>query len=395
MAFQALKMAWSSIISNKMRSFLTMLGIIIGVMALIVLVSVVDGATKEVTDVVTSLGTNLLSIQIQDDKGRPIHMNDLEELRSLENLAEIAPSGNDLLAIRCGTEEGRALVSGTTPAFNIIEHQVVEYGRSLNEADVSNHLNVAIINPALARDILKSDSVPDAIGREFHLGGIPFKVIGIFEEEDEAESMFSISSYSAQIPYTSLIRISNTVYDVKAILASAVSDEKLDSLEKEMGQWLLHRFDNDEKAFTIINMSTIMSAMDRITGTMAALLGGIAAISLVVGGIGIMNIMLVSVTERTREIGIRKAIGAGQGSILLQFLIEALMLSLMGCALGVAISYTILKVINIVSGHSFAMKPDVVILATVFSLIIGVIFGIYPARKAAKKKPIDALHYGG
>ena len=162
-----------------------------------------------------------------------------------------------------------------------------------------------------------------------------------------------------------------------------------------MGQWLLHRFDNDEKAFTIINMSTIMSAMDRITATMAALLGGIAAISLVVGGIGIMNIMLVSVTERTREIGIRKAIGAGQGSILLQFLIEALMLSLMGCALGVAISYTILKVINIVSGHSFAMKPDVVILATVFSLIIGVIFGIYPARKAAKKKPIDALHYGG
>ena len=381
MAFQALKMAWSSIISNKMRSFLTMLGIIIGVMALIVLVSVVDGATKEVTDVVTSLGTNLLSIQIQDDKGRPIRMNDLEE--------------NDLLAIRCGTEEGRALVSGTTPAFNIIEHQVVEYGRSMNEADVSNHLNVAIINPALARDILRSDSLPDAIGREFHLGGIPFKVIGIFEEEDEAESMFSISSYSVQIPYTSLIRISNTIYDVNAILASAVSDEKLDALEKEMGQWLLHRFDNDEKAFTIINMSTIMSAMDRITGTMAALLGGIAAISLVVGGIGIMNIMLVSVTERTREIGIRKAIGAGQGSILLQFLIEALMLSLMGCALGVAISYTILKVINIVSGHSFAMKPDVVILATVFSLIIGVIFGIYPARKAAKKKPIDALHYGG
>ena len=374
MAFQALKMAWSSIISNKMRSFLTMLGIIIGVMALIVLVSVVDGATKEVTDVVTSLGTNLLSIQIQDDKGRPIHMNDLEELRSLENLAEIAPSGNDYLAIRCGTEEGHALVSGTTPAFNIIEHQVVEYGRSMNEADVSNHLNVAIINPALARDIL---------------------IIGIFEEEDEAESMFSISSYSAQIPYTSLIRISNTVYDVKAILASAVSDEKLDALEKEIGQWLLHRFDNDEKAFTIINMSTIMGAMDRITSTMTALLGGIAAISLVVGGIGIMNIMLVSVTERTREIGIRKAIGAGQGSILLQFLIEALMLSLMGCALGVAISYTILKVINSVSGHSFSMKPDVVILATVFSLIIGVIFGIYPARKAAKKKPIDALHYGG
>ena len=395
MGFQALKMAWSSILSNKMRSFLTMLGIIIGVMALIVLVSVVDGATKEVTDVVTSLGTNLLSIQILDNKGRPIHMNDLEELRSLENLAEIAPSGNDLLTIRCGAEEGQAMITGTTPAFNIIEHTEVEYGRAMNEADVSNHLNVAIINPPLARDILKTDSVADAIGREFYLGGIPFKVIGVFGEANETESMFSISSYTVMIPYTALIRISNIVYDVQSILASAVSDEKLDELEREIGQWLLKRFNNDEKAFTIINMSTILGAMDKIMGTMTALLGGIAAISLVVGGIGIMNIMLVSVTERTREIGIRKAIGAGQGSILLQFLIEALMLSLMGCALGVAISYTILKLINYFSGHSFAMKPDVVMLATVFSLFIGVIFGIYPARKAAKKKPIDALHYGG
>ena len=158
---------------------------------------------------------------------------------------------------------------------------------------------------------------------------------------------------------------------------------------------MLRRFDNDETAFTIINMSTIMGAMDQIMHTMTVMLGGIAAISLLVGGIGIMNIMLVSVTERTREIGIRKAIGAGQGTILLQFLIEALMLSLMGCALGVASSYGILRLIHAVSGSDFPMSPQIVTVSVVFSLAIGMIFGIYPARKAAKKKPIDALHYAG
>ena len=142
-------------------------------------------------------------------------------------------------------------------------------------------------------------------------------------------------------------------------------------------------------------MSSIMGAMDRIMSAMTTMLGGIAAISLLVGGIGIMNIMLVSVTERTREIGIRKAIGAGQGSILMQFLIEALLLSLMGCMLGVLLSGFLLYLINAVSGYDFSMRPNVVFLASAFSLVIGMIFGIYPARKAAKKKPIDALHYAG
>ncbi len=395
MLLQSLKMAWSSILSNKMRSFLTMLGIIIGVVALVVLVSVVDGATGQVTDVVSSLGTNLLSVQISDDKGRPIGLSELESLRDLGDLAELAPVGNDVLLARSGAQEELTSVTGTTTGYAVIEGIEVDYGRYINGADVENHLNVAVINPALARDILKTEQVGEAVGRTFYLGGIPFSVVGVLEEEDENVSMWQMISYSAYIPYTSLVRLSSKASGISSFMASAVSDERLDMLEQEVGDWLLRRFDNDETAFTIINMSTIMGAMDQIMHTMTVMLGGIAAISLLVGGIGIMNIMLVSVTERTREIGIRKAIGAGQGTILLQFLIEALMLSLMGCALGVASSYGILRLIHAVSGYDFPMSPQIVTVSVVFSLAIGMIFGIYPARKAAKKKPIDALHYAG
>ena len=395
MVFESLKMAWSSILSNKMRSFLTMLGIIIGILALIVLVSVVDGATDEVTDVVSSLGTNLLSVTVTDDKGMPIRMQELETLREMEELSEIAPTMNSMMTIRSGAEGDAASITGTTAAYAAIEHIETTAGRYFNQADTDNHLNVAVVNPATVRDILRKEYMEDAVGAELIIGGIPFRVIGVLEEEDENVSMFQLVSYAVHIPYTSLMRVSGGSAGVRSFLVSAVSDDQLYDLEDRIGKWMLRRLSNDDKAFSIINMSTILGAMDRIMGTMTVMLGGIAAISLLVGGIGIMNIMLVSVTERTREIGIRKAIGAGQGSILLQFLIEALMLSLMGCALGVAASYGIIKAINALSGHNFGMSTQIVVAAVSFSMAIGMIFGIYPARKAAAKKPIEALHYAG
>lgn len=158
---------------------------------------------------------------------------------------------------------------------------------------------------------------------------------------------------------------------------------------------LLERFEDDEDAYTIYNQSTIMDAMSSITGTLSLLLGGIAAISLLVGGIGIMNIMLVSVTERTREIGIRKAIGASRGSIMTQFLIEALVVSLMGCCIGIGLSWVAIQIVNRVGGTSYGLAGNVVVIAVVFSLLVGLVFGLYPANKAAKKKPIDALRYTG
>jgi putative ABC transport system permease protein len=170
----------------------------------------------------------------------------------------------------------------------------------------------------------------------------------------------------------------------------------MDAAETALTNMMLERFDNDEDAFTIINQSTLMETMTSITDTLALMLGGIAAISLLVGGIGIMNIMLVSVTERTKEIGIRKAIGAGRGSIMMQFLIEALMVSLIGCGIGIALSFLILKIAGLVmDGMSFQLSMGVVWVAVGFSVLIGVIFGIYPANKAAKKPPIEALRYSG
>ena len=395
MALQTLKMAWSSITSNKMRSFLTMLGIIIGVVALVVLVSIVQGATGQVTDAVSALGTNLLSIRVMDDKGRPLGMRDLEELRSFDALYEVSPTANEIMMLRNGSEEETTQVTGVAAGYAAIQQEEVACGRSFNASDVDNHLYVAIVNPTVVRNVMRLENIDDAVGGEVYLKGIPFTVIGVLPEEDTDTGAFALDMYRVEIPYTTLMRVSGTISGVRSFVASAVSDDRLSELESEIAQWLLRRFDRDEKAFTLINMSSIMGAMDRIMSAMTTMLGGIAAISLLVGGIGIMNIMLVSVTERTREIGIRKAIGAGQGSILMQFLIEALLLSLMGCMLGVLLSGFLLYLINAVSGYDFSMRPNVVILASAFSLVIGMIFGIYPARKAAKKKPIDALHYAG
>lgn len=244
-------------------SFLTMLGIIIGVASLIVLVSIADGATGSVTDTISSMGTNLLTVSIQDDKENPL-------------------------------------------------------------------------------------------------------------------------------------RLSDSVLYVTTFYAASADENSMDAAESYLTQKMLERFGNDEDAFTIVNQSAVMETMESVTNTLAWMLGGIAAISLVVGGIGIMNIMLVSVTERTKEIGIRKAIGAGQFSIMAQFLTEALMVSMMGCMAGIALSVLILKVAGMfVSDMSFSISPQVTALAVGFSAFIGIVFGIYPAWKAARKHPIDALRYSG
>lgn len=390
---QSVKMAWKSISSNKMRSFLTMLGIIIGVLALVVLVSLVSGATSSVNDQISSMGANLIQVSVMDDKDKPVKLSDLEDLAEEEEIRETAPVAQINSTASSTYAEETAVVYGITGAYSDIMQQELYSGRFLKNTDVDNHTNVAVINAGLATEVLGR---MDVVGETIKLDGVSYMVVGVLQADDSDTS--TTQTYEAYIPYTSLVRLTDSVsMEITSFYVSAVSEESMDPAEEVVTEMLMERFDQDEDAFTVINQSTIMEAMESVNSILSLLLGGIAGISLLVGGIGIMNIMLVSVTERTREIGIRKAIGAGRGVIMLQFLIEALMISLMGCAIGILLSWITLQVISVIGKDSmtFALSPGVVWIAVVFSILIGVVFGIYPANKAAKKKPIDALRYNG
>lgn len=393
MIVQAVKMAWKSIASNKMRSFLTMLGIIIGVMSLVVLVSLVSGTTESVTDQISSIGSNLLTVTVQDDKGRPLKLADVSELAEDEEIEATAPVAQSSVTAASSYSEESASLYGTTGAYYDIQGMELYAGRFIKNIDVESHTNVAVINAGLATEVMGR---MDVTGETIKLNGTEYQIIGVLAAKDSDSS--TTENYEAYIPYTSLIRLMDDVSsEVTTFCASAASKETLDDAQSALTAALMERFNQDEDAFTVINQSAVMEAMESVTSTLALLLGGIAAISLLVGGIGIMNIMLVSVTERTREIGIRKAIGAGKGTIMLQFLIEALMISLMGCAAGIFLSWVTLQIISGVGGEdmNYTLRLGVVWISIAFSMGIGIIFGIYPANKAAKKQPIEALRYVG
>lgn len=392
MFVQSMKMALKSICSNKMRSFLTMLGIIIGVMALVVLVSLVNGATGSITDSIHSLGKDMLSVNITDDNDRPIKFNELTDVIKGDFINEVAPvSSTSVTASSSYAEEESVNITGTTAAYKDIKGLELADGRFLLAPDIENNTNVIIINADLATDVMGRTNV---VGEKIKLNGKAFLIIGVLESDstDTASSIASNSSYEAYIPYTAMIRLSDsTSLNVSSFYCSVKGDD-MDLAENALEDLLLERFE-DEDSYKIYNQSTIEEAMESVTGTLSLLLGGIAGISLLVGGIGIMNIMLVSVTERTREIGIRKAIGAGRPAILFQFLIEALMVSLIGCFIGIGLSWVIIMIVNVVGDVSYSLSAGVAVLSILFSLGIGILFGLYPANKASKMKPIDALRF--
>ena len=392
------KMALRSISSNKMRAMLTMLGIIIGVMALVVLVSLVNGATSSVTDAVSSLGSNLLTVSIEDDKGAPIKMEDLNEWMDEEpTLGLIAPYATDSLTGMANGESGTFTVYGTTPAYYDIQNLQLSMGRFLKTADVENSSYVCVINETAAEELI---GYVDCVGQAIRLNGVKYTIVGVLaSDEDSLTSILSSGSLIAYVPYTSLIRLSTSVVsEITSYYVGPAENYTMDDAETTMTNILMDRFEQDEDAFDVSSQNVLEETLSSITSMLSVMLGGIAAISLIVGGIGIMNIMLVTVTERTREIGIRKAIGASRQTILTQFLMEAVVLCMMGCGLGIFLSWAILQIVNTVVASLdmvFYLDTGVVLIAVVFCFIIGVIFGLYPANKAAKMKPIDALHYGG
>ena len=394
MVFQSVKMAWKSIASNKMRSFLTMLGIIIGVVSLVVLVSLVSGATTSVTDEINSLGSNLLTVTISDDKGKPMTLADVNALMDEEDIALTAPGAPLNVTGKYGSESDSVMVTGTTAAYSMIQGLQLKYGRFLKTTDVEQTNYVAVVNSTLAEELVGYTS---CVGKTISLNGMHFTIVGVLDDDDSSSltSMMG-DQLIAYIPYTTAIRVSNSVSTkVTSFYVTSTSEDSMDATEETVTRLMMDRFNEDEDAFSITNQSEIMDALSSVTGTLSLLLGGIAAISLLVGGIGILNIMLVSVTERTREIGIRKAIGAGRGTIMLQFLIEALTISLLGCLIGIGLSGAILAIVNAVGGVAYGLNSTVVMISILFSMGIGVLFGLYPANKAATMLPIDALRFEG
>ena len=394
----SLKMALRSIGSSKMRSLLTMLGIIIGVMALVVLVSLVNGATTSVTDAVSSLGSSMITVTVSDDKGKPIAPETLEQwMEEEKRLGEMAPYQSASVVGKHGSEYASVTLYGTTPAYYDIQALQLSMGRWLKHTDIDNNSNICVINEAAAEDLI---GYTDCVGQTLILNDVEFTVVGVLKEnEDSLTAVLTSGTKMAYIPWSTLIRLTDSAGDeVTTFYVNAPEGSTLEDVGERLEEILLERFDEDEDAFSISTSDMLEEAMDSITSILSVLLGGIAAISLVVGGIGIMNIMMVTVTERTREIGIRKAIGASRGTILTQFLMEAVVLCMMGCALGIFLSWAILQVVSTVvasTGIVFLLDGGVVLAAVVFCFIIGLIFGLYPANKAAKMKPIDALHYGG
>ena len=394
----SLKMALRSISSNKLRAALTMLGIIIGVMALVVLVSLVNGATKSVTDAVSDLGSSMLTVSISDDKGVPVTLDDLNEWMDANNgIGLAAPYNSSSVTAIADGESGSITVYGTTPAYYDIQGMQLAMGRWLKASDITNHTYVCVINEATAEEII---GYTDCVGQAISLDSVDYTIVGVLsDEENSLTSMVSSGSMVAYLPYTSLLRLSDSLTsEVTSFLVSADENGTMDMAETSMSEILMSRFEDDEDAFEISSQSVMEDTMSSITSILTILLGGIAAISLVVGGIGIMNIMLVTVTERTREIGIRKAIGATRGTILSQFLMEAVVLCMLGCCLGIFLSWVILQTVTTVVSSlnmTFSLDGTVVLIAVIFCFVIGVVFGLYPANKAAKMKPIDALHYGG
>ena len=395
MIYQSCKMAVKAIAGNKMRSFLTILGVVIGVVAIVVLVSIGQGANSSVVESIEGMGTNLITANINARRMNPIDLDSLNELAQNEAISYVAPIASVSGTVKAGTttyDDG--VVQGTTPGYESIRNWTVAEGRFLQQPDIDNRSFVAVIGSEAATEMY---GTTHAVGETFSLNGYTITVVGVLEAVGSSAS--GSNDNQILIPFTLAQRLSNQT-SISSFYVSAASSAQVEQAQAAVESYLEKAFENyNTRSFgtqySVFNQTEMLSTLNETTNTLTLMLGGIAAISLLVGGIGIMNIMLVSVSERTREIGIRKAIGAARGNILTQFLIESLVVSLMGGLLGLAISVVAVKALAPVLQMTLTIPVNVAWMAIGFSVFIGVVFGMYPANKASKLRPIQALHYEG
>lgn len=380
------KMALKSIYANKMRTLLTMLGIIIGVFSVIVMVSVGQGATADVTASIEDMGSNLLSLTITDSTV-DFETKNLEELSLLEGVDILSPTINNSGTIKYGTESDDGVsILGVNENYLEIQNYQMDMGRFINPIDVDYRQKVAILGSETVENIF---GTVNPINNEISIDGEKYLVVGVLGEKENT-SMGS-SNDMVIIPYTTGMRVFKTS-TIRSISIQGEDTTTADATLENVENYLLGMYEDDD-SYMVFNQEELLSALSDITGTLTLMLGGIAGISLIVGGIGIMNIMLVTVSERTREIGIRKAIGARRSNILTQFLIESSVISCMGGLVGIILGIFANNIISNVMGINAVMNMSVVLIAFGFSLFVGVFFGMYPANKASKLRPVDALRY--
>ncbi|MBO8165488.1 MAG: ABC transporter permease [Brevibacillus sp.] len=386
--YQGIKMALGSIMSNKLRAFLTMLGIMIGVASVISLVSLGQGSTQKVTEQVQSLGSNLLTVNVTGRGAQTsLSYDEVLTLQEKPGIDAVAPVVSSRVTVKAGNKNTEVTVEGTDASYETVRDFHAQEGRFLLPIDVQFRQKVALLGASTAEELFGFVS---PLNNYVQINGIPFKVVGVLEEK--GDSMSGANDEKVIIPISTAERILASP-GVRTIYVQAESPEQVEMAEAQLEAMLTKKFKGDEDSYRIFNQQDLLESVSSVNSTLTMMLSGIAGISLLVGGIGIMNIMLVSVTERTREIGIRKAIGAKKRDILFQFLIESVVLSGLGGLIGVALGVGGAYAIGHFSDTSVVFSWDVTLLSFGFSLFVGIFFGLFPANKAANLKPIEALRF--
>lgn len=387
---QSLKLALKSISGNKMRSFLTMLGVIIGIASVITLVSVVQGFSDDMVSSFNSMGTNNITVTLSGRGGnmniKPSEMLNLAD-ENPELFSAVSPTVTIMSAtVKYGNTNISSSVYGGNEEYAEIKDYAVTSGRFLSYIDTEKRNNVCVIGTYVANELFGASN---PVGNIIKVNGQAFTVIGLLQEE--GDSTETSTDNMVIIPYSSASRLARNGR-VSSYTFVASSSENIEPGKAVIKEYLFDIFE-DEDAYNVSNLTELVDSIEELTGTLSTVLAGIAAISLLVGGIGIMNIMLVSVTERTREIGIRKAIGGKRRDILTQFVIEAIITSGLGGVLGIILGVVLTTFLSNLLGVSGSISLSAVLLSFSVSVLIGILFGYFPASKASKLNPIDALRH--
>ena len=388
--FELVRLAFSRLRTSRVRAALTMLGVIIGVASVVALVGVGQGTTSGITSRLAGLGTNLLTINPRSGSAG-LTLADVAAVAAVPNVAAVAPELQRSGTVASGHDTTTTSIIGTNASYTKVRAYEVWQGTFLTDVSVTDKLRVVVLGSTVADNL---NLGAEAVGTDVTIDGLPFRVIGILQpkggtgfQDPDDQVMVPIGVVQKYFVGSGTIRtigISVASVDAMAGAKTAITT----TLYRQHGLAATATAD-----FSILDQAQLLATASSIAGTLALLLGGIASISLVVGGIGIMNIMLVSVRERTREIGIRKAVGARGRDILAQFLIEALTLSLLGGMIGVVLGLGVSALIGQIAGWGFAFSPVIVAVALLFSLAVGIVFGVWPARQAARLDPISALRW--